>query len=125
MVGSVTVKAVSGVPPIVNLTSPTNGAVFPAPATIGLSATATDPDGTVAKVEFFRDNISLGVDSSDPYNGSAANLAAGDYVLTARATDNQSLVSTSAPVRMGGGSSWAINPKAASKRNPNLMGATN
>ena len=38
--------------PIVVLTSPAEGAQYTSPATITLAATASDPDGTVAKVEF-------------------------------------------------------------------------
>ena len=47
--------ALSGpdVPPSVSLTSPSEGAVFVAPATIPLAATAADSDGTVARVEFY------------------------------------------------------------------------
>src|SRR5262245_9442457 len=40
------------IPPTVNLTSPTDGAFFAHPATITLSATASDSDGSIAKVHF-------------------------------------------------------------------------
>src|SRR4051795_135783 len=39
--------------PTVALTQPAPGTSFPAPATVSLTATAADLDGTVAKVEFF------------------------------------------------------------------------
>ena len=38
--------------PTVSLSAPSNGARFTAPATIALAASASDPDGTVARVEF-------------------------------------------------------------------------
>ncbi|WP_313205317.1 Ig-like domain-containing protein, partial [Stenotrophomonas sp.] len=41
-------------PPVVSLTSPANGATFSAGSTVTVSATASDPDGSVSKVEFFR-----------------------------------------------------------------------
>ena len=50
-------------PPTVALTAPANGAQFAAPASITLTATAADPDGTVAQVEFFRGATSVGIDT--------------------------------------------------------------
>jgi hypothetical protein len=38
--------------PTVSITSPANGATFTAPATIAITATAADQDGTISKVEF-------------------------------------------------------------------------
>ncbi len=40
-------------PPAVALTQPASGTSFTAPATVNLTATASDSDGTVTKVEFF------------------------------------------------------------------------
>src|SRR5439155_7220589 len=54
--------------PLVQLTAPTNGDFFLGPASITLSATASDPDGTVAKVEFFVDGAKLGESTADPYS---------------------------------------------------------
>mgnify|MGYP002148016723 CR=1 FL=1 len=39
--------------PVVEVTTPTNGTHFLAPSQIALAATASDGDGSVAKVEFF------------------------------------------------------------------------
>ena len=41
------------IPPTVSLTSPVNGSKFTAPATTTVNATASDPDGTVTKVDFY------------------------------------------------------------------------
>ena len=41
--------------PTVNLTSPPNNTTLAAPATVNLSANAADTDGTISKVEFYRD----------------------------------------------------------------------
>jgi len=85
-------------PPTVSLTSPTNGAVFAAPANITLTATAADADGTIAQVEFFQGTTLLATVTSPPYTTSTNNLAAGAYSFTAKATDNQGAPTTSAPV---------------------------
>ena len=50
---AVTVGAPSNAPPAVTLTGPEEGASFTAPATIGLTATASDPENSLARVEFY------------------------------------------------------------------------
>ena len=85
-------------PPVVTLTAPTNGAVFPAGSSVSMGASAVDDDGTVTQVQFFRGTTSLGVVSNAPYNVTWSNAAAGVYALTARAKDNHGLISTSAVV---------------------------
>jgi hypothetical protein len=83
--------------PTVALTQPANGASFGAPATIGLAATAGDVDGTVAKVEFFNGTTKLGEDATAPYTYTWSGVGAGNYTLTARATDDRGQSATSAP----------------------------
>jgi RHS repeat-associated protein len=85
-------------PPSVALTGPANGATFTAPATIALAATATDTDGTIAKVEFFQGATLIAAVTAAPYNFTWTNVAQGSYTLTARATDNDGAATTSAPV---------------------------
>ncbi len=84
--------------PTVAITSPANGASFTAPATVAIQASASDTDGTIANVEFFRNGTSIGVDTTAPFTASAASLAVGTYTLTARATDNGGATTTSAAV---------------------------
>lgn len=84
--------------PTVSLTSPTNNASYTIPATVTLSATATDPDGSVAKVEFYSGSTKLGEDATAPYAFSWTGMTAGTYILTAKATDNQGTTTTSASV---------------------------
>ena len=74
--------------PSVTLTQPADGATFTAPATVNLAATASDTDGTVAKVEFFNGATKLGEDTTAPYSFTWSGVAAGTYTLTARATDD-------------------------------------
>ncbi len=92
------VESAGNQPPIVSLTSPSGGATFTAPATIAISASASDPDGTVNMVEFFQGTTRLATDTSAPYGTTWTNVAAGTYTLRARATDNGALSADSAPV---------------------------
>jgi Bacterial Ig domain len=63
-----------------------------------LTATATDSDGTVARVEFFNGTTRLGGDTTAPYSIQWNVGAAGAYTITARATDNAGATGTSGPV---------------------------
>jgi hypothetical protein len=84
--------------PTTALTAPTTNAQFTMPATINLAASASDPDGSVAKVEFFNGSTKLGEDVTAPYTFSWTNVPAGTYTLTSKATDNQGATATSAAV---------------------------
>jgi hypothetical protein len=73
----------------VAITSPAAGARFQAGATIAVSASASDPDGTIAKVDFAANGQAIGSsDTSSPYTIDWGNVAAGSYTLTAAAQDN-------------------------------------
>ncbi len=87
---AVTINVVSppNQPPTVVLTSPATGTSFFAPATINLTATASDPDGAIAQVEFFQGTTNLGATTVSPYTFSVSGVAAGSYLFKARATDN-------------------------------------
>ncbi|WP_449062489.1 glycoside hydrolase family 48 protein [Planomonospora algeriensis] len=84
--------------PSVKLTKPAAGAGFTAPATVEITADASDADGTVAKVEFYNGSTLLGSDTSAPYAYDWTGVAAGSYSLTAKATDDKGLAKTSDPV---------------------------
>ena len=90
--------AAANSPPSVTITNPANGTVFLSPATVTVQASASDSDGTVASVQFFANSTSLGSDSTVPFSIIASSLGVGTYILTARATDNGGLTTTSAPV---------------------------
>lgn len=92
------VIAPPNVPPDVSLTSPTDGAVFTGPSSINLTANASDVDGKVTKVRFYRGSTLIGTDTNAPYACVWTNIAAGSYTLTAKAYDNYGSVSTSKPV---------------------------
>ncbi len=75
------------IPPIVTLTSPTTTGVYAVGATVALAATASDLDGSIAKVEFFDGATSLGTATTAPYT-LAWTTALGTHSFTAQATDN-------------------------------------
>jgi len=84
--------------PSVLLTAPADGTTLDAPATFTLTAAATDVDGTIAQVEFFRDGVLIGTDASAPFTCEETGLGAGVYVYTARATDDTGQTAVSSPV---------------------------
>lgn len=103
---TIVVGPAANLPPVVSLITPQNGAGFAAPATIELAASAADPDGAIAGVEFFAGDTSLGPGELTPNSAGAApvyrlvwaGVAAGEYRVTARATDNLGAHATSAGV---------------------------
>ncbi|MEO8425515.1 MAG: Ig-like domain-containing protein [Verrucomicrobiota bacterium] len=95
---SVTVNPLLNSAPIVFLTSPTQNAVFTAPASIILSAVAIDTDGTVSKVEFFDGATLLGKVNASPYTFDWTGVPPGKYLITAKATDDANASTTSLPV---------------------------
>jgi plastocyanin len=99
MTGRVTVNAANA-PPTVAITAPANDATFPAPWTGTINVTASDVDDTVSRVRFFAGVTLLGTVTNPPVNLSlrVTNLAAGNYVLTAVATDSRGASTTSAGV---------------------------
>ena len=102
----VTITVVSNQPPTISLTSPTNNASFPASANITLTATASDTDGAIAKVEFYNGATLIGSATSAPYSFLWNKVASGNYTITANATDNLGVISASAPINItisGGG----------------------
>ena len=74
--------------PVISLTSPSKSASFTSPATITISATASDPDGTISKVEIFQGNVKIGEKTALPYSVTWKEVPEGTYSLTAVATDN-------------------------------------
>ena len=83
--------------PTVVLTSPSGG-TFNAGATIPLSANASDSDGSIASVAFYAGTtlIATSTSTSSPYVASWSSVPAGSYSVTAVATDNLGISTTSA-----------------------------
>ena len=122
---NLTVVPHSSLPPVVRIASPPNGSVFRAPMQIPIYAFAADLGDPVASVEFFADDQSLGF--GQPMTAVLPPLPPGpiqppvlivvptnfwhfiwtnpppgtNVALTAKATDNSGLVTTSAPILIG------------------------
>ena len=94
---TITVSA-TNTAPTANITSPADGAIFPWKPTITITATASDPGGSVTRVEFRDGTTVLGQDTSAPYAFTWRNVPPGSHVLTVRATDNAGATTTSNPV---------------------------
>jgi regulation of enolase protein 1 (concanavalin A-like superfamily) len=105
--------ATTNKPPTVSLTAPASGAAFVAPATITVSANASDPEGALSKVDFYANGSLIGSDTTAPYSISWAGVAAGSYSLTAVARDAAGNATTSAAVSITvsgstGTGSWSV-----------------
>ena len=87
-------------PPAVAVTAPPDGAVFSAPATFALTASATDADGAVTNLSLFRGSTLLRQSASGALSVTLSNQPPGAYDFLAVATDNAGLSMTSFPVRV-------------------------
>jgi len=94
------ITVVASDPPVVALTSPLSGTILDEPSTLSLSATATDPDGSILKVEFLANGVKIAEDAlaAGGYTASLPFFTPGAYTLTAVATDSVGLTTVSAPV---------------------------
>jgi len=86
--------------PTVQILSPLSNDFFKAPATITLTASATDPDGSVTKVEYFSGQEKIGESTTPPFSLSFECSSAGTYEITAVASDNLNATATSAPISL-------------------------
>jgi cellulose 1,4-beta-cellobiosidase len=84
--------------PTVSITSPANGATFTAPASIPITASASESGGTISKVEFFNGATLLGTVTSSPYTFTWSSVPTGTYSLTAEAFDASGNTATSSAV---------------------------
>jgi hypothetical protein len=89
--------------PSVSVTSPLDGASFAKGSSVTVSADASDlayggGPGVVSKVEFFVGGTKFAEDTTAPYSVSWTSSASGGYVITAKATDSEMAVRTSAPI---------------------------
>jgi hypothetical protein len=89
------VGAPSNAPPSITLTGPEEGTSFTAPAAISLTATVSDPENSIARVEFYSGTTLLGSDTTAPYAFTWSSVAAGSYTVHAVAYDADGASATS------------------------------
>jgi regulation of enolase protein 1 (concanavalin A-like superfamily) len=94
----ITGSTTSTAPPAVTLTSPAAGARYTLPVTVTITATASDPEGRMAAVEFYAGTTLISRDTSAPYTASWSPTVAATYSLTAVAHDADGARTTSGAV---------------------------
>ena len=77
--------------------SPAAGSTFTAPASLTITATASDSDG-IARVEFYAGSQRIGSDTTCPYQAAWSTATAGNYSFKAVAYDNRGGVQESGAV---------------------------
>lgn len=93
-------------PPTISITAPIPGTTLLPPATLTVAAEATHKEGTLSQMEIFQNDVSIGTVAVPAglnrftQNVNWTGIASGIYTLTAKATDNSGLVTTSAPVQL-------------------------
>ncbi len=102
----------SNAPPTVSITSPATSATYTSPARMIVTATASDSDGTVARVDIYQGSTLLKSDTTVPYSVAWDGVSPGTYQLTAVARDNDGATRTSAAV--------TVTVKSASNQAPTV-----
>src|SRR5262249_54495929 len=87
-------------PPVVSITAPVNNSNFVSPANISFTVNASDPDGTITKVEYYNAGVKIGESTTAPFSFTWNNVGNGSYSVTAFAIDNGSAGTTSVPVNI-------------------------
>lgn len=134
---SVTVAAAGGggggsTPPTVSISAPSAGSSLQVNTSTTVAATATAATGAITNVQFFANGTAIGSTSAFPYITTWRPTTPGTYALTAIATDNLSVSTTSAAVSVtvtaGTGPSVAISSPATGSsvvvNTPQILDAT-
>ena len=95
---AVAISVSTNSPPVVLITAPLANAQVNIGSAVAITASASDANGTVAKVEFFNGTTKLGEDLTSPYGFIWPDAPEGEHALTAKATDNLGATATSAPI---------------------------
>src|SRR5690606_7159618 len=84
-------------PPSVSLTEPDGGEHYITGSAVTFTATASDADGSIDRVEFLVDGTEVGQDTSSPYSLSWT-ATVGNHTIQARAVDDVGTAQTTRPV---------------------------
>ena len=96
--------------PNITLLQPVAGGHFNPGDPIELSVDASDPNGSIAKVEFFQGEGKIGQVNSPPYEWTIDNAYEGCYELSAVATDNDGYTSQTLPIQITVGNNCGKSP---------------
>lgn len=86
------------IPPVCSITAPANNASFVKGSNVAITASASDPDGSIKRVEFYNGSQLLGSVTASPYTFTMSNVQTGTYTITAKAVDNADLTTTSSAI---------------------------
>ena len=98
--------------PTVTLTSHTNYDAVDLGQPVQIQAAASDVDGAVSRIDFANADL-IGTDSSAPYSVAWTPESKGEYLITARAFDNESGLNTDSVAVTAGAVSSAVSVTAA------------
>ena len=88
------------IPPEVSLSSPMANSTYTILETVKLTADAYDADGSISSVDFYSGPMLLGSVNSSPYTINWSGMQAGVHSITAVATDNKGIKTSSSPVNI-------------------------
>lgn len=100
----------SNTAPNIAITSPADGAMYSAPASIAITLAASDDDGSVASLEIYNGAILLTTLTVEPFNFTWEDVPEGEYDLTAKAIDDEGATTISAIVQVSVDGLVAIDP---------------
>lgn len=86
------------IPPVVEITTPANNSSQYIGQALIITATASDVDGTIIRVEFYQNSIKVGEATSAPFVYTMPANSMGSYSFTAKAMDNNGVETVSTPV---------------------------
>ncbi|ULL16215.1 hypothetical protein DVH26_18250 [Paenibacillus sp. H1-7] len=112
--------------PVVRIASPATNTITGSGSTMVIDADASDPDGSIQKVEFYQNGVKLGEDTTAPYQYTWANVPEGTFFLTAKAIDNTGTSTDSYAVPVHSNATGGISPwSEATIGTPGLPGHSN
>lgn len=116
----------SNAKPSVVLTAPANNYKTFSGNNVKLTATATDSDGSISKVEFYQDSTKVGESTTAPFAFTLYNVQPGSFVLKAKAFDNTNADSMSAPITItvAPANRWGTSGNAGTVPDSNFIGTT-
>jgi chitinase len=94
----ITVTIFQDVAPVVAITAPADGSVFPTGSAVSLAATASSQYSTVSSVAFYNGSTLIKKVTAAPYAYTWAKPGAGSHTITAVATDGEGMATTSSAV---------------------------
>ncbi|MBO9700803.1 MAG: T9SS type A sorting domain-containing protein [Sporocytophaga sp.] len=88
-ISSLIIREIPNIPPSIVITSPKSGTVITEGSDLTITAEATDSDGQVSVVNFYKERENLFASTTAPYTYTISKIAAGTYNFKAIVTDNK------------------------------------